>query len=830
MKIIFKDDQIRVLCQEGALTDVAFITFCELGFVTSGKNKTNSFWGASYFNKLDVPAIGVIPVGGPNWFPESSMKKAAAAINSFTSRYDKIITYGHSMGGYAALKYGRILNATCALAFCPQYSINPLVIGSFDKRYTRYFDPVLNEGMEIRGEDLPEDSYVFFDPYYKTDREHVRLIEEGSGTKGVCRVNCPLTAHTTIRALSGGDTIYRIALAAAARDLTQIHQISRTASRSSSIRPYAAAIHCASRYKMSAFRRIYKNHSENMTPSQRVETISVMHAACQKHKNLEAEEEFVIEWKALSPNEIRPHLIHAGIYLSKNDYLNALSSVSEARKIAPDNESAFIQESLIYEKMGETSHARDGFFRLIGGKNCTPNGLFSAATFLQRNGFVYDSFLVFRQLLLHSPGHDMARMHLMRLMRRLSHYALLFELKNQLPSHDFSKECTDISEQEQLALARYNELTTNPGDWLTCDEKINEAFPNILEIEKIGIAAYHQRETDSLDDYDNHFMGSDLLSPRPNIGFRGNPRHDLHDVLGYKNGEIPSEVDTIVLGNSMVHDLYAPWPDTWPHIMSGIFGKSVVNGSIGAGTPIQNLYALSEFIHTRPKRVVFSIFYGINIYNSLSTVMRLTNPAAKAIFDLSVGMLPRNPLPPSLQKRKDFIAGLGSIPLRKAFDLALQEGHVDCCPFELSGISYIVTPRDSMHRIQTENDYGRIGFSTLIRTLEIFRRMADIWNFQPVVAVFPTRERMIWTTATTRERNEFKGFRNHMEQLEANEKRIDVHLQNEVRRLGLETIFLSNELGDSVRNGFYKSNTVDFHPSPYGKEQIARIVGAHLYS
>ena len=57
-----------------------------------------------------------------------------AAVHAVTRGYDRVVTYGSSMGGYAAIRLAGLAGATCVLAMSPQYSIDPKVAG-FDRRW-----------------------------------------------------------------------------------------------------------------------------------------------------------------------------------------------------------------------------------------------------------------------------------------------------------------------------------------------------------------------------------------------------------------------------------------------------------------------------------------------------------------------------------------------------------------------------------------------------------------------------------------------------------------------------------------------------------------------
>lgn len=60
-----------------------------------------------------------------DWYQYPDMIDATEAVKAYLSGAKQVVTYGSSMGGYAALRFADLLNANAALALSPQYSINP---------------------------------------------------------------------------------------------------------------------------------------------------------------------------------------------------------------------------------------------------------------------------------------------------------------------------------------------------------------------------------------------------------------------------------------------------------------------------------------------------------------------------------------------------------------------------------------------------------------------------------------------------------------------------------------------------------------------------------
>jgi hypothetical protein len=197
-RVIYKSSNLLVVFQDFP-SQYSFVTFNEFATTVNG----DSFWGDKFFEKLAVSSIGVVTTE-PNWYPIAQMQEAIVAIHS-ALKGRMIVTYGHSQGGYGALKYSSALGAKAALSFCPQISIDPAVVGHFDRRFIRHFVPELQNGLPIEAADLCANNYVFFDPLEKADLAHVRLIEALSSVPGRIRLMPTyFSGHSTVRLISEG--------------------------------------------------------------------------------------------------------------------------------------------------------------------------------------------------------------------------------------------------------------------------------------------------------------------------------------------------------------------------------------------------------------------------------------------------------------------------------------------------------------------------------------------------------------------------------------------------------------------------------------------------
>lgn len=190
-EIIYEDDDVFAVHQPGS-SRFTLVTFGSLTQRPDGM----SFWGQKPVSRLGLDAIGIL-AKRENWYPRSAMARAAPTI---VARLQPVrIGYGHSMGGYGALKHGALLGLTHALAVSPQGSIDPAEVPT-DLRYHSYFRPEQHASMRVEAEDLAPLAVQVVDPYQRQDRAQAELI---AATGRVHTIPLPYMFHATAQHLAG---------------------------------------------------------------------------------------------------------------------------------------------------------------------------------------------------------------------------------------------------------------------------------------------------------------------------------------------------------------------------------------------------------------------------------------------------------------------------------------------------------------------------------------------------------------------------------------------------------------------------------------------------
>jgi tetratricopeptide (TPR) repeat protein len=117
---LFDDGELRVrhLPRGG---DVCVVTFDSYNDVAT---LDRAGFGEHFFAGRGMDAIHVISARN-DWYQHEGTLAALVAIRDAVRNYARVLTYGSSMGGYAAIRFAGQVGADTALALSPQYSIDP---------------------------------------------------------------------------------------------------------------------------------------------------------------------------------------------------------------------------------------------------------------------------------------------------------------------------------------------------------------------------------------------------------------------------------------------------------------------------------------------------------------------------------------------------------------------------------------------------------------------------------------------------------------------------------------------------------------------------------
>ena len=146
-----------------------FVTFAPY---THERTLERAAFGDVFLASRRLDAIHVISRTNA-WFDYPEMDDALAAIAAVVGEYERVLTYGSSMGGYAAVRFAERLGAAVAIAISPQYGVDR-VTAPFERRFV--VDRAAGGGRLTPWHGSPRVTpYVFFDPL-DLDARHAAQI------------------------------------------------------------------------------------------------------------------------------------------------------------------------------------------------------------------------------------------------------------------------------------------------------------------------------------------------------------------------------------------------------------------------------------------------------------------------------------------------------------------------------------------------------------------------------------------------------------------------------------------------------------------------------
>ncbi|OWK31686.1 hypothetical protein [Sphingomonas mucosissima] len=241
---LFRSDNLLVR-RSGARGGAVIITFGS--YVTEPTLKRPGF-AEEFLRRIGIDAIHVINRRN-RWYQHPERAAALAAVAAAARGYDRTITYGSSMGGYAALRYAVACGADTAIALSPQFSADPQVV-PWETRWQA-------DVARTRFAELPfvgaEQQYVFYDPRVAPDARHAAMIAEVGGA--MC-IPVPYGGHPVGPLLVETGALQHAirAIVAGTFDPVSVRQHIRRERHRSQHQHFALARHCAARHPETALR------------------------------------------------------------------------------------------------------------------------------------------------------------------------------------------------------------------------------------------------------------------------------------------------------------------------------------------------------------------------------------------------------------------------------------------------------------------------------------------------------------------------------------------------------------------------------------------------
>ena len=145
-----------------------------------------TFFAANGFDQIHIATPKDI------WYQTPELMRAIDLIGRLRDRYERVVTYGNSMGAYGAILVSGLIKATTVIAFAPQFSADAAKVPS-EKRWheARKEIKFIHDNL-LDFTSKTADIYTIYDPFYEEDVRHIDLLRE---VLPILEIKLPFAGH-----------------------------------------------------------------------------------------------------------------------------------------------------------------------------------------------------------------------------------------------------------------------------------------------------------------------------------------------------------------------------------------------------------------------------------------------------------------------------------------------------------------------------------------------------------------------------------------------------------------------------------------------------------
>jgi hypothetical protein len=192
MSKIFRNEALLARLRAGRGSELLVVSFANWS-ASPGLRKPG--FGEEFCKKYGFDAVHVTAARN-HWFQDPGFEPMLQAIAAAAVGYRRVVTYGASMGGYAAIRAAGALGAQRCVAVSPQYSVDP-ARAPWETRWAADRAAIRFDEAEL--ERAPGVEYLIaYDPWEPLDR---RQVDEIMRRVPVTPFRLPFAGHATLRFL-----------------------------------------------------------------------------------------------------------------------------------------------------------------------------------------------------------------------------------------------------------------------------------------------------------------------------------------------------------------------------------------------------------------------------------------------------------------------------------------------------------------------------------------------------------------------------------------------------------------------------------------------------
>ncbi|MEP3786033.1 MAG: hypothetical protein ABJM43_22115 [Paracoccaceae bacterium] len=190
-------------------------------------NKSDAYrhgWGSVFFRKKRISHI-CIKAKANHWYQQPGLEQALSKLrdDGLFDKFKHRLTYGGSMGGFAAIAYADLVDATTVLALNPQSTLRRRSVPwerRFPEARAQNWNGPFSDAKGLAK--LPKKIIAIYDPHVRGDFRQVKRLDQAS----LIRVQAPFIGHGLTRPLTSMNMLTPILMEATQDrfDLGAFHQ------------------------------------------------------------------------------------------------------------------------------------------------------------------------------------------------------------------------------------------------------------------------------------------------------------------------------------------------------------------------------------------------------------------------------------------------------------------------------------------------------------------------------------------------------------------------------------------------------------------------------
>jgi hypothetical protein len=321
------------------------------------------------------------------------------------------------------------------------------------------------------------------------------------------------------------------------------------------------------------------------------------------------------------------------------------------------------------------------------------------------------------------------------------------------------------------------------------------------------------------------------------------PNTPGYDEWGFRNLNVPKQIDIVAVGDSHTFGNTAQMDESWPHVLAKLSGMSVYNMGMGGYGPNQYFHLFkTKAISLNPKIIICGLYMGDDFENAFSITYGLPHwsylrelPDQKVnydIWDVPVSVSWHKKIRVWLSRHSVIYMLVFHGPLLGKINGDYQiknasQINPDATTLNVSskGISEAFLPKGIFRRLDQDNGSVREGMRITFKLLQDMNSISQQHGIKFIVAVIPTKEMVF---ADYIEHKKDLPLVDVVDKLIANERIARLKTFQFFNDSGIAYVDTLPLLKQSIEQGLYAHTASDMHPNNNGYKVIAETINNSL--